>query len=223
MQISRITSFTPVFYGNSIQEENKNIQKPELHLYKNEQVNKKQCSDKTQMERVNAQVKKMLDNSSFVFDTDDGAKVMTIKEFVKNNIYGERNKDEQKVYYYTSEIFAKELADKGFDDSKILRTKYGPGIKLTETKHDGKNGSVRLEFNLKGNGAEFNPKWYSRIFNSCASDRITEFTGSERTKADKALDEYLRNLLTKDMGIDFGYVNDEIICFNPKSISNVNN
>ena len=178
---------------------------------------------------ADASIKKMLDESKFLLDVGNGKELMSIKEFIQKIV---TRVDEQRSFpnmYHAS--FSKEKIDNiiknGFDPKCIYRAQNGPGFYFAFAEGQAMMyGSAKLTADLEGKTAIFPPKWYDKITEGTdAIERIKTFTGTNgansKNDAGQKLNEYVRNLLFKDLGYDMGYANGELICFNPSVIKNI--
>ena len=175
-------------------------------------------------------VKKLLDESKFIFDTDDGKQLMTIKDFIEKIIVRVDNQRSFPDMYHAS--FSKETIDKiiknGFDKNHIFRAQNGPGFYFAFAEGQAMNyGTAKLKADVEGKMAVFPHRWYDKITHETdALDRIKKFTGAandvnKASEAEKALNEYVRNMLVDEFGYDLGYANGELVCFNPDVITNL--
>ncbi len=175
--------------------------------------------------KLNPVIKKFLDEKEFVFEVGNKTEAGTIKKLVQSCIFNQRDIDAD--YYHATR--SRETADKiireGFDKNFISRTKYGPGFYFTMGEGDARNyGSSVLSAHLKGKAAVMNKNWFSAIDNSSAKKAIGKFT-NDSGSAEKVLNEYVRELLTDDLGYDFVYSSNGysagMVCMDSSKISNI--
>ena len=178
--------------------------------------------------KLNSLIKKMLDESQFVFDVDGKSKLMTIKDYTKANIREIRKYNKDRYWGMYHATFTKEVADQiiknGFDYKKISRAQHGPGIYLAFAEGQAMQyGSSKLRIDITKNGKEalLNPGWYKQVESSGAASKVRKFTGADSKKVGQAVNEYVRSYLADELGCNLGYANGELICFNPEVMGNI--
>ena len=176
---------------------------------------------------LNPVIKNWLDKREFIFDTQDGTQLASIRDMIAQSEHREMQNLGITAYkgcFVEEEI--DDIKENGFDPSCIKRTKFGPGFYFASSEGEAREyGSAVLKAKVEGNcWYILDSKWYNKLTSSsspvCRS--IADFTGAKDYETAKSiLDEYVRDLMCNELEADFAFCAGNIVCFNPDSISSV--
>ena len=189
--------------------------------------------------KIDKRIVDFLDNQKFDIDIDGTGKKksMTIKEAIDSAIV--RTYDADTTLYHAT--WTTEVADKiiqnGFDPDKISRTKLGPGFYFSPSEGGAiEYSSCILKADIKGKCAQVNGPFYEQITNAHPVIALSDFIGlnsreyelgmAENEVCTKLVNEYARNYLVNELGVDMAYGSSGrfetcYAVYNPDSISNV--
>lgn len=194
------------------------------------------CFDKDG--KVDKKIKNFLDTEKFEIKTSDSGetKKMTIKEAIDSSIL--RTYQAKGNFFHATAY--KEIGDKiieeGFDPMKISRTKFGPGFYFSPSEGGAlAYSSCVLRSDFDGNCAHVDGPFYERITDSEANRKLGNFIGLKSNDYSirnleyeiltKIINEYSRDYLMNDLGIDMAYGSSRaescFAVFNPKILSNI--
>lgn len=229
MQInSARNNILPLYFGSKNNAENK--QTPDAHAIKESDANSypypetklEDCFNKNY--ELNPIIKKELDNSKFIIQTDNGEELLSIKDAIGRFTYNDWGNMSKRGLYHACRYY--EIVDgiisEGFKPEYISRTMYGPGFYFTGSEGDARNyGTAIMRADLEGHCVILDPKWYDKISNSGVLGKIEKFTNMDYKKTEKVLNEYVRSTMVEDLGIDYAHCMGNYVCFNPNSIKNM--
>ncbi|MBQ4123791.1 hypothetical protein IJD44_08760 [bacterium] len=188
---------------------------------------------------IDKRIVDFLDNQKFEIETSTpGVKVpMTIKEAINASIK-EVNDFDSYLYHATAwKEIGDEIIRTGFDPDKISRTKLGPGFYFSGSEGGAREySSSVLRADCKGKCANVEAAYFEKITDAGVISAIKDFIGinnagyAVNTAAyefcSKILNEYARQYLVNDLGIDMAYgasgrFETCFAVYNPNSISNI--
>ena len=173
---------------------------------------------------LNPVIKKLLDKSKFLIETNDGTELITIKDAIKKFVTNDWGDIQIPQFYHACATYntVDKILQKGFEPKHIKRTMYGPGFYFTGSEGDARNyGSALLVADLKGHCCVLDPKWYDSISSDSVTGKISYLTGSDYFQSKAILNEYVRKLMYEELGIDFAYCYGNQVVFNQDSIQNM--
>lgn len=229
MQISNIRNNSYVINFGSIQNQDDKqnstapeINKPEAAVVSIPKTKIEECFDENN--KLNPIIKKELDKSKFLIKTDKGDELLSIKDAIGRFVLRDNGEMCVKKMYHACGTYetVNKILEEGFDPKTISRTMYGPGFYFTGSEGNARNyGTAIMNADLKGHCVALDPEWYDAISTGATIDKIEKFTGADYKTAGKILNEYTRNLIAEDLGIDFAHCMGNYVCFNPDSIQNM--
>lgn len=175
--------------------------------------------------KLNEDVKKFFDETKFAFKNFEGAEeTSTIGDMLAKSAK-EVSDFEGELYHATFSIeTAQKIRQEGFKPEFISRTKFGPGVYFAFSEGEARNyNSTVLTACCRGKCANMQPKYYDNIAGSPDLLRkLCEFTGLksqgypthniEFSCCTKMINEYCREFLSKNLGLDFTYGADRSGC-----------
>lgn len=204
--------------------------------------------------KLDPQIKEMLDSTIFEFEAPDGSKMKgTIKDAISSYIV-ETLDDEARFHgliHGTSTEAISDIINNGPDMRQTSRSAFGPGMYFAFSEGDAHDYSTakltadiipqERESGDIGKVVRFNTNFYDKINNCNIRNAIIDFTGLEAPNEpgqpyyidraymelpSKLIDEYCRELMVEDMGIDaaicsaYGY-HSCAVALNPDSVKNI--
>ncbi len=189
--------------------------------------------------KLDQRIVDFLDNKKFDIELTDSKqkKNMTIKDAIDAAIVRTGNVDFTAFHATFVKEIGEQIIKNGFDPSKISRTKLGPGFYFSGSE----GGSLEysnclLMAELKGNCAQVSGPFFEKIIEAGPTQSLAKFIGlksreyelgmAENSICEKVINEYARNYLVNDLGIDmaFGPSSRFECCYavyNPDAISNI--
>ena len=206
------------------------------------------------IKKLDPKIKHMLDSKTFDFTAPDGTQMnCTVEEAIKAYIV--ETFDEDKKYndllHGTSTESIEDILTNGIDMSKTQRNAFGPGMYFAFSEGDANDYSSskiiaditpqQRNSNQKGRIVRFNNNFYDQINTYQTYTAIQDFIDLKRPInaeqsyyienvyreiPSKLFDEYVRELLVDDMGIDAAqcyasYHHPCVVVFNPDAITNI--
>ncbi len=231
--LSKVSSFLPAIKSNLSLHSNKQItQKQSSALSFSGKVKNNINTPPVEQNKIfrenhtlNPIIKRKLDNTDFILETQNGNELLTIKKAIEKSEHTDLGNMELTVYkgcYVEEEI--DNIKRRGFKTNYINRTKYGPGFYFACSEGEAREyGSAVMKAKIQGNCWILkDPKWYDKIATADVYKFLKNFTGVNDPETLKSIiNEYVRSLLSNDLGVDCAYCLRNCICFNPKAIKSV--
>lgn len=231
MQVSLVRNITPQVNFGSVKE-------PEKTQYIGQIMAEKLRANSTPKEpqpirpedcfsdnyELNPVVKKLIDNSKFLLQTQNGDEYVSIKDAIKTYITNDWGDIDIPMIYHACSTYntVDKIIQKGFEPKYISRTMYGPGFYFTGSEGDARNyGTAIMTAELKGHCCVLDPKWYDAISSDSVTGKISNLTGSDYFQSKAILNEYVRKLMYEELGVDFAYCYGNQVVFNQASILNM--
>lgn len=171
--------------------------------------------------KLNDNIKQFLDETEFDFCLSDGSvEKKTLGQKLKESVREVLEIDCDLFHATSGMETAQKIITEGFNPQFISRTKFGPGFYFAGSEGDARNyGSPVLVVQCNGSYAQMKPNYYSDITSfSNALFKLKDFLGlksngyptaqTEAQVCSRILNEYCRNYLVEELGIDFSYGSD---------------
>lgn len=195
------------------------------------------CFDKDG--NLNPQIVEYLDNTKFNIETDvRGEKQnMTVKEAINSSINGVDDVSLSLYHATFGTETIEQIRQNGFNPEKISRTKLGPGFYFSPSEGGAREySSAVLMADCTGKCARMKQSFFEKIMESGIVTKLSNFIGlnsrdyatgmAESEVSTRIINEYARNYLVNDLGIDMAYGSTGrfescFAVFNPDSILNI--
>ena len=194
------------------------------------------CFDENK--KIDPRLVDYLDNTEFEIEDSNGkVRKMTVGEALKDSIR-EIVPHRGSLYHATeSTDIARKIIKEGFDPLKISRTKIGPGIYCTTSEgHALEYSRAVLSYDYEGNCAYVQREFFDRVKCHNVISSICDYVGIDTSSyplgsdaymvAGKMLNEYVRNYLVNELGVDMAkgqtsYSEFSTVIFNLDKVSNL--